>query len=99
MQMRARLSSDDQGWRQNRHDHHQSRARTLIPAACHRSSAPTHRDFADPLANEVTLVIWTNLTVSLDGEHTANALLLKVLDQIYPGIPLAPPAAPTPTTR
>ena len=52
----------------------------------------------DP-ANEVTLVIWTNLTVSLDGEHTANALLLKVLDQIYPGIPLAPPAAPTPTTR
>ncbi|GAA3102515.1 serine hydrolase domain-containing protein [Pseudonocardia yunnanensis] len=52
----------------------------------------------DP-ANKVTLVIWTNLTVSLDGEHTANALLLKVLDQVYPGIPPAPPAAPTPTTR
>jgi D-alanyl-D-alanine carboxypeptidase len=49
--------------------------------------------------NKVTLVIWTNLTLSLDGEHTANALLLKVLDQIYPGLPLAPPAAPTPTTR
>jgi D-alanyl-D-alanine carboxypeptidase len=52
----------------------------------------------DP-ANEVTLVIWTNLTVSLDGEHTANVLLLKVLDQVYPGLSLAPPAAPTPTTR
>lgn len=51
----------------------------------------------DP-ANKVTLVIWTNLTLSLDGEHTANALLLKVLDQIYPGLSLEPPTAPT-TTR
>ncbi|GAA1308576.1 beta-lactamase family protein [Pseudonocardia xinjiangensis] len=49
--------------------------------------------------NNVTLVIWTNLTLSLDGDHTANVLLLKVLDQIYPGLALAPPAAPTPTTR
>ena len=49
--------------------------------------------------NKVALVIWTNLTVSLDGEHTANALLLKVLDQIYPGLSLSPPAAPTATTR
>ncbi|WP_433276707.1 serine hydrolase domain-containing protein [Pseudonocardia xinjiangensis] len=49
--------------------------------------------------NKVTLVIWTNLTLSLGGEHTANALLLKVLDQIYPGLALAPPAAPIPTTR
>jgi D-alanyl-D-alanine carboxypeptidase len=49
--------------------------------------------------NKVTLVIWTNLTLSLDGDHTANVLLLKVLDQIYPGLALAPPAAPTPTTR
>ena len=49
--------------------------------------------------NDVTLVIWTNLTLSLDGDHTANVLLLRVLDQIYPGLALAPPAAPTPTTR
>ncbi|GAA1216620.1 serine hydrolase domain-containing protein [Pseudonocardia alaniniphila] len=49
--------------------------------------------------NKVTLVIWTNLTVSLDSEHTANVLLLKVLDHVYPGIPLAPPGSPTPTTR
>ena len=32
MQARARLSSDDQGWRENRQDHHQSRARTLTSA-------------------------------------------------------------------
>src|SRR3954470_24999764 len=49
MQTRARLS-DDQGWRENRHDHHQGRACTLTAAACRRSSAPTRRDNADPLA-------------------------------------------------
>lgn len=51
----------------------------------------------DPV-NKVTLVIWTNLTLSLDGEPTANTLLLKVLDQIYAGLSLTPPSAP-PTTR
>ena len=35
------------------------------------------------LANQVTLVMWTNLTVSLDEKPTAKALMLKVLDQIY----------------
>jgi D-alanyl-D-alanine carboxypeptidase len=49
--------------------------------------------------NQVTLTIWTNLTVSLDGAHTANVLLLKVLDQVYAGLSLASPAAPVPTTR
>ena len=48
----------------------------------------------DP-ANQVTLVIWTNLTVALDEEPTANALLLKVLDQIYVVSPLSSPASPT----
>jgi D-alanyl-D-alanine carboxypeptidase len=33
--------------------------------------------------NRVTLVVWTNLTVSLDEKPTANILMLKVLDQIY----------------
>lgn len=38
--------------------------------------------------NAVTLVIWTNLTLSPEGKTTANALLPTVLDQIYPGLNL-----------
>lgn len=49
----------------------------------------------DP-SNGVTLVIWTNLTVSLDDIPTANALMLKVLDQIYTVSPLSTPS-PSPT--
>ncbi len=44
--------------------------------------------------NDVALVIWTNLTLSPDGKTTANAMLPSVLDEIYPGLSLAP----TPTT-
>ncbi|WP_330456245.1 beta-lactamase family protein [Streptomyces sp. NBC_00820] len=40
--------------------------------------------------NDVTLVIWANLTLTPDGLTTANALLPTVLDQVYAG--LAPPA-------
>ena len=47
----------------------------------------------DP-ASKMTLVVWTNLTVSLDGNVTANALMLKVLDQIYLVSPL--PRSPSP---
>ena len=36
----------------------------------------------DPI-NDVTLIIWTSLTISLDGQATANPILLKMLDQIY----------------
>ncbi|MGW7101909.1 serine hydrolase domain-containing protein [Streptomyces sp. NPDC054838] len=36
--------------------------------------------------NDVTLVIWTNLTVSLDAKTTANALLPTVLNQVYRGV-------------
>ena len=36
----------------------------------------------DP-GNKVTLVIWSNLTVAPDSRPTANALLNKVVDQIY----------------
>jgi D-alanyl-D-alanine carboxypeptidase len=39
-------------------------------------------------ASKMTLVIWTNLTVALDGKGTANTLMLKVLDQIYVQSPL-----------
>jgi D-alanyl-D-alanine carboxypeptidase len=48
----------------------------------------------DP-SNQMTLVVWTNLPVSLDEKPTANALMLKVLDQIYAVSPL--PASPSPT--
>jgi D-alanyl-D-alanine carboxypeptidase len=49
----------------------------------------------DP-GNKVTLVVWTNLTVSLDDVPTANTLMLKVLDQIYVQSPLAPPVTGQP---
>jgi D-alanyl-D-alanine carboxypeptidase len=49
--------------------------------------------------NDVSLVIWTNLTLTPEGLTTANAMLPTILDQIYPGLALATPAAPTTTTR
>ena len=52
----------------------------------------------DP-ANKMTLVVWTNLTVSLDGQPTANALMLKVLDQIYVVSPLPPPPSPVTSAK
>jgi D-alanyl-D-alanine carboxypeptidase len=48
--------------------------------------------------NDVTLVIWTNLTLSPEGKTTAQAMLPTVLDEIYAGLALAPPPTPT-TTR
>ena len=38
--------------------------------------------------NEVTLIVWTSLTLSLDGRPTANALMVDILDQIYTVSPL-----------
>src|SRR5436190_6573825 len=40
------------------------------------------------LANDMTIIVWTNLTVSLDDQQTANTLWVKVLDQIYVVSPL-----------
>lgn len=40
--------------------------------------------------NKLTLVLWTNLTVSPTKELTANALMLNVLDLIYKQSPLGP---------
>jgi D-alanyl-D-alanine carboxypeptidase len=51
----------------------------------------------DP-GNGVTLAIWSNLTVGLDGRQTANTLLVDVVDQIYSLPTQEPPSAP-PTTR
>ncbi|WP_420753891.1 serine hydrolase, partial [Rhodococcus sp. O3] len=46
--------------------------------------------------NDVTLVVWTNLTLSPEGETTANALLPTILDEIYAGLSLAPSPTPMP---
>jgi D-alanyl-D-alanine carboxypeptidase len=64
----------------------------------HGGETPGYNSFMghDP-ANHVTLVVWTNLTVSLDEAPTANALMVKVLDQIYVVSPLQPPPSSTAT--
>jgi CubicO group peptidase (beta-lactamase class C family) len=61
----------------------------------HGGETPGYNSFIgyDP-ANKVTLIVWTNLTVSLDEQVTANALMLKVLDQIYVVSPLSPSSSP-----
>ena len=58
----------------------------------HGGETPGYNSFIGyDVANQVTLVVWTNLAVSLDEAPTANALMLKVLDQIYAVSPLVPP--------
>jgi D-alanyl-D-alanine carboxypeptidase len=60
----------------------------------HGGETPGYNSFVgyDP-RNRVTLIVWTNLTVSLDEQATANSLMLKVLEQIYTLSPLAPQPA------
>jgi len=55
----------------------------------HGGEMPGYNSFMghDPI-NDVTLIVWTSLTVSLDGQPTANTLMLKMLDQIYAVSPL-----------
>jgi D-alanyl-D-alanine carboxypeptidase len=55
----------------------------------HGGEMPGYNSFMghDPI-NDVTLVIWANLTVSLDGRSPANAIMLKMLDRIYAVSPL-----------
>jgi D-alanyl-D-alanine carboxypeptidase len=64
----------------------------------HFGEMPGFNSFAgyDP-GNDVTVVIWSNLTVGLDGRQTANTLLVKVLDQVY-SLP-SQATAPAPPTR
>ena len=45
----------------------------------------------DP-TNKLTLVVWTNLTISPFGGLTANQLMINVLDRVYRLSPLAPGA-------
>ena len=43
----------------------------------------------DP-TDQMALIVWTNLAVSLDDQQTANTLWVQVLDHIYKTSPLAP---------
>jgi hypothetical protein len=38
--------------------------------------------------NDIMLIVWTNLTISLDGQLPANSIMLKMLDRIYTVSPL-----------
>jgi D-alanyl-D-alanine carboxypeptidase len=55
----------------------------------HGGEMPGYNSFMgyDPV-NDVTLIIWASLTVSLDGQPTANILMLNMLAQIYTISPL-----------
>lgn len=55
----------------------------------HGGEMPGYNSFMghDPI-NDITLIVWTNLTRSVDGQVTANAIMLKMLDQIYVESPL-----------
>jgi D-alanyl-D-alanine carboxypeptidase len=55
----------------------------------HGGEMPGYNSFMgyDPI-NDVTLIVWTNLTISLDGKPTANSIMLKMLDRIYTVSPL-----------
>lgn len=55
----------------------------------HEGEMPGYQSFMghDP-ANDVTLVVWTNLTLDLDGVATANTLMVEILDEIYATSPL-----------
>jgi hypothetical protein len=41
-----------------------------------------------PAELQAASIIWTSLTISLDGQPTANTIMLKMLDQIYTVSPL-----------
>ncbi|MGC1380433.1 MAG: serine hydrolase domain-containing protein, partial [Candidatus Baltobacteraceae bacterium] len=64
----------------------------------HGGETPGYNSFIgyDP-TNKVTLIVWTNLPVSLDELPTANAIMLTVLDRIYVVSPLAPGQSPSPS--
>jgi D-alanyl-D-alanine carboxypeptidase len=55
----------------------------------HGGEMPGYNSFMgyDPV-NGVTLIVWTSLTIALDGQPTANTMMLKMLDRIYTVSPL-----------
>ena len=46
--------------------------------------------------SRVTFVTWTNLPISVEGQWTSMALVLKIWDQIYVISPLTAFPSPTP---
>ncbi len=50
----------------------------------HGGEMPGYNSFIgyDP-ANDVTLIVWANLTLSADGQLTANTIMQRMLDVIY----------------
>jgi D-alanyl-D-alanine carboxypeptidase len=55
----------------------------------HGGEMPGYNSFVGhDLENDVTLVIWTNLPVSINNQVTANTVMLKILNQIYVYSPL-----------
>ena len=68
----------------------------MPPATNHGGETPGYNSKIsyDP-ANDMTLILWTNLPVSLDEQQTTNSLWVKVLDHIYKVSPLP---SPSPTT-
>jgi hypothetical protein len=86
IRLRARLSSDDQGWRENRHDHCRSRAALLPTAACRRGlaaiAARLCRPRADPPGPRRPHVVYAvracdNPTVG--SAHSVNAALASTV--------------------
>jgi D-alanyl-D-alanine carboxypeptidase len=55
----------------------------------HGGEMPGYNSFMgyDPV-NNVMLIVWTNLTVSLDGKLPANSIMLQMLERIYTASPL-----------
>ena len=50
----------------------------------HGGEMPGYNSFIgyDP-ANDVTLIVWANLTLSVEGQLTANTIMNRMLDVIY----------------
>jgi hypothetical protein len=75
--MRARLS-DDQGWRQNRHDHHKGCARTPTSDRVSPQLSTTHRDFAEPVTSS------RSIPGALAGLILRGAILLALVSSRRP---------------
>lgn len=56
----------------------------------HGGECPGYNTFiGHDLGNDVTLIVWTNLAVSIESQLTANTIMVKLLDQIYVKSPLS----------
>jgi hypothetical protein len=61
---------------------------TGSPISVSRTMPPRNSFMGYDPVNEVTLIVWTNLTISLEGKLTANSIMLRMLDRIYTVSPL-----------